>query len=97
MIGCLLGRYGYNCEYDCSTHCSGKTCDIKTGNCVCTSGYRGRKCDNSKRVYCHVRYLYELIAHYFEKLYSPYLIFQCLTPNIWKIKVFKFDPALIES
>jgi hypothetical protein len=57
MIGCFLGRYGYNCEYNCSTHCSGTTCDIKTENCVCAPGYRGRKCVNGKCVYCHTRYL----------------------------------------
>jgi len=53
MIGCLLRRYGYNCENTCSTHCNDTTCDIWTGNCVCAPGYQGGKCLDGKCVYCN--------------------------------------------
>jgi hypothetical protein len=55
LIGCILGKYGNTCAYDCSTHCIDTACNISTGNCVCAPGYQGGRCSHSKCICCHYK------------------------------------------
>ena len=41
---CPLGRYGEECERECSCM-NGGTCDPITGVCVCLAGWRGALCE----------------------------------------------------
>ncbi|CAC5385841.1 unnamed protein product [Mytilus coruscus] len=43
--GCPYGKYGVNCDNNCSENCAGP-CDLKTGNCLfgCLDGWTGNQC-----------------------------------------------------
>lgn len=43
---CVSGRYGANCELDCSCQNNG-SCDRFTGCCHCTAGHYGHSCQHS--------------------------------------------------
>ena len=44
---CPGGSYGQNCSEECECR-NGASCDPITGECTCTSGWLGERCDRSK-------------------------------------------------
>ena len=47
LAECAAGRYGVNCQDDCSSYCADpKNCDHQDGTCSPCDGWRiGRMCD----------------------------------------------------
>ena len=43
---CIDGNYGSICQYICSSHCEGSTCE-KDGKCICLNRYFGPLCENN--------------------------------------------------
>ena len=48
---CPNGKYGHNCEENCSMHCTiPGSCNRLTGHCIggCQTGWKNAQCDQGK-------------------------------------------------
>ncbi|XP_052092505.1 multiple epidermal growth factor-like domains protein 11 [Mytilus californianus] len=51
VFGCYLGRYGSQCQSNCSLNCNDGTCSIWGGSCTsCKAGFKGNHCDQGCEV-----------------------------------------------
>ncbi|XP_069126513.1 receptor-type tyrosine-protein phosphatase T-like [Argopecten irradians] len=50
VFGCMLGRWGAECDNQCGACAGGDTCDSVTGNCpgACATGWNGFLCNKEK-------------------------------------------------
>ena len=48
---CSESKFGAKCLSDCIACYNGGTCDDRTGQCVCTSGFTGSQCQYGKSKY----------------------------------------------
>ena len=48
VIACGLGFWGLNCASRCDCE-NGEPCDPVSGECNCAAGWKGRRCDESKK------------------------------------------------
>lgn len=50
ITGCPVGKYGVNCQLNCSVNCISKACDLDSGHCIlgCIDGWVGERCNESK-------------------------------------------------
>jgi hypothetical protein len=55
VLVCLVGKYGSNCENNCT--CSDNAqdgCEKNSGNCTCVLGKTGENCKEGKQ--CYIEY-----------------------------------------
>ncbi|XP_061186535.1 uncharacterized protein LOC133194633 [Saccostrea echinata] len=65
VLGCDMGVFGTNCEFNCSKNCIGKSCDILDGTCLsgrCKDGWQGNN--------CNLKYKDEVLFPNFTKQYT---------------------------